>query len=205
MTQAVNGTTGRMTFLEELREQRWDDHRCCHHSRANQALHLLSALCFLATCALILVWEPIAAVLLGGFGAMVSRQVGCFLFEPKGCDAVDHASHEHKERIKVCDDLRSKVVLLSIWGITPLILGFSPSFLGLFEPRPGIAGNLHNLSVIWIVLGAIAVALRTLWLCVTRGLQTGLVWCTRILTDPFHDLTRRAPLPAIRTSACTPP
>ena len=33
-------------FLEELRQQRWDDHRYCHHSRINQSLHLLSAVNF---------------------------------------------------------------------------------------------------------------------------------------------------------------
>ncbi len=30
-------------FLTHLREQRWDDHRYYHHSRVNQALHLVSA------------------------------------------------------------------------------------------------------------------------------------------------------------------
>ena len=35
------------TFLQELHAQRWDDHRYYHHSRANQALHLVSAISFL--------------------------------------------------------------------------------------------------------------------------------------------------------------
>jgi len=30
-------------FLEELRQQRWDDHRFYHQSRVNQTLHLFSA------------------------------------------------------------------------------------------------------------------------------------------------------------------
>ena len=30
------------SFLEALRIQRWDDHRYYHHSRINQALHLLN-------------------------------------------------------------------------------------------------------------------------------------------------------------------
>ena len=35
---------GRMaTFLQELNEQRLDDHRFYHHSRVNQTLHLISA------------------------------------------------------------------------------------------------------------------------------------------------------------------
>ena len=35
------------SFLEELRTQRWDDHRYYHHSRINQSLHLVSAISFL--------------------------------------------------------------------------------------------------------------------------------------------------------------
>ena len=33
-------------FREALQEQRWDDHRYYHHSRINQALHLVSAISF---------------------------------------------------------------------------------------------------------------------------------------------------------------
>ena len=52
------------SFLEELREQRWDDHRYYHHSRINQSLHLLSATCFI-TCYLLLFINPGLAALLG--------------------------------------------------------------------------------------------------------------------------------------------
>ena len=34
-------------FLQELRTQRWDDHRYYHHSRINQSLHFVSAVSFL--------------------------------------------------------------------------------------------------------------------------------------------------------------
>ena len=34
-------------FWAELRTQRWDDHRFYHHSRINQSLHLLSAISFI--------------------------------------------------------------------------------------------------------------------------------------------------------------
>ena len=34
-------------YLEQLRIQRWDDHRYYHHSRINQSLHFVSALSFL--------------------------------------------------------------------------------------------------------------------------------------------------------------
>ena len=34
-------------FREQLRTQRWDDHRYYHHSRINQSLHFVSAASFL--------------------------------------------------------------------------------------------------------------------------------------------------------------
>jgi hypothetical protein len=69
-------------FFDELRTQRWDDHRYYHHSRINQALHLLSAISF--TMAYVLVFtNPVAAVLLAWLVGMTSRQAGHFFFEPK--------------------------------------------------------------------------------------------------------------------------
>ena len=41
---------------------------------------------------------------------------------------------------------------------------------------------------------------RTVHLFYLKDVQTGLVWCTKILTDPFHDvkLYHKAPLYLIR-------
>jgi hypothetical protein len=36
-------------FLQDLKTQRWDDHRYYHHSRINQSLHLVSALSFVCS------------------------------------------------------------------------------------------------------------------------------------------------------------
>ena len=120
-------------FLEALRTQRWDDHRYYHHSRINQSLHLVSALSFLWAYVMIFK-DPAVAALAGWLVAMVTRQVGHFFFEPKGYDKVNHATHEHKEDIKVGYNLQRKVVLLAIWALSPLSLYFSPSFFGLFAP-----------------------------------------------------------------------
>ena len=106
-------------FFEALRVQRWDDHRYYHHSRINQALHLVSAISFL--CSYILVFtNPVAAALLGWLVAMTTRQAGHFFFEPQGYDAVNQATHEHKEEIKVGYNLQRKVVLMAIWALSPL-------------------------------------------------------------------------------------
>ena len=60
-----------MTFSEALAEQRWDDHRYYHHNRINQALHLVSALSFIAAYVLLFV-DPFAAVMLAWLVAMPS-------------------------------------------------------------------------------------------------------------------------------------
>jgi hypothetical protein len=113
-------------FLETLRIQRWDDHRYYHHSRINQSLHLVSALSFLTAYGLIFK-NPAASALIGWLVAMVSRQAGHFFFEPKGYDQVNHATHEHKEDIKVGYNLRRKIVLLTIWALSPALLWWNPT------------------------------------------------------------------------------
>src|SRR5262249_151194 len=102
-----------MTFLNALSEQRWDDHRYYHHSRINQSLHFGRGLTFIGAYALIFV-KPAAAVMLGWLVAMPSRQIGHFFFEPKGYDEANHATHQHKEDIKVGYNLRRKAVLMSV-------------------------------------------------------------------------------------------
>jgi hypothetical protein len=125
----------KMGFWEELGEQRWDDHRYYHHNRINQSLHLFSAGCFLASYALLFV-SPTAAALVGWLLAMVSRQIGHFFFEPKDYDYANQTTHEHKEEIKVGYNLHRKVILLSIWAVSPLILYVEPNLLGLWAPWP---------------------------------------------------------------------
>jgi len=173
-------------FLEALRVQRWDDHRFYHHSRINQSLHLLSALSFL--CAYVLVFaDLVTATLIGWLAAMVSRQIGHFFFEPRDYDEVNHASHEYKESIKVGYNLRRKIVLLGVWALSTVALYFDPTLFGLFAPA-GQAGFVHNLGIVWLAVGVGGLMFRTFHLFYLKDVQTGLVWFTKILTDPFHDL-----------------
>jgi hypothetical protein len=192
-------------FLDELRQQRWDDHRFYHHSRINQSLHLLSALSFL-TAYLLLAISPSVAALIGWILAMCSRQVGHFFFEPKGYDEVNHATNEHKEEIKVGYNLRRKIVLLSIWALSPIALYLDPRLLGLLEPHRDWSGFVQNLSMVWLALGCAGLLFRTVQLFFIRDVQTGLVWCTKILTDPFHDLTlyHKSPLHLLRGQMIDP-
>ena len=176
-----------MKFLEELKLQRWDDHRYYHQSRINQSLHLLSAMSFLGAYTLLFI-NPVLAAFLGWIVAMVVRQVGHFFFEPKDYDVVNQTTHEHKESIKVGYNLHRKVVLLSIWGLSPVALYYYPTLFGLFDPYTDLSGYLNNLGMIWLALGFAALLFRTVHLFFIKDVQAGLVWFTKILTDPFHDI-----------------
>jgi len=186
-------------FIDELKKQRWDDHRYYHHSRINQTLHLVSALSFLSAYVALLTGHAAAAALIGWLLAMWSRQVGHFFFEPKGYDAVNGATHEYKEEIKVGYNLHRKVVLLALWGLTPFFLLLDPTLFGTF-PRSSGAQFWTHLSEVWLVLGLGALLFRTVQLFFKRDVLTGLAWFTKILTDPFHDikLYHRAPLYLLR-------
>ena len=192
-------------FLQALRTQRWDDHRYYHHSRINQSLHLVSAMSFLSAYFLLFT-DPAAAALVGWLVSMVSRQVGHFFFEPKDYDKVNHATHEYKEQIKVGYNLRRKVVLLTIWACSPIALYFDPTLFGIFEPHVSPADFVHHMAQIWLTIGLGGLLFRTLHLFFLKDVQTGLVWITKIVTDPFHDikLYHKAPLYLLRGELIDP-
>jgi len=193
------------SFLEALRSQRWDDHRYYHHSRINQSLHFVSALSFLFSYVMIF-RDPAISALAGWLVAMTTRQSGHFFFEPKDYDVVNHASHEYKERIKVGYNLRRKVVLMTIWALSPLPLYFNPTFFGIFTPSANKTDFIRHVGEIWLAVGIGGVLFRTVHLFVIKDVQTGLVWATKILTDPFHDikLYHKAPLALLRGELIDP-
>jgi hypothetical protein len=192
-------------FLAELRTQRWDDHRYYHHSRVNQSLHFLSAISFLVAYVMMFK-DPVVAALIGWLVAMVSRQSGHFFFEPKGYDEVNQATHEHKEAIKVGYNLRRKVILHAVWILVPFALWLNPTLLGIFPPRTGAAAFLRHVGEVWLFVGIGALLFRTVQLFFLRDVQTGLVWLTKIITDPFNDvkLYCRAPLYLMRGELIEP-
>ncbi len=71
------------SFWQALQTQRWDDHRYYHHSRINQSLHLVSALSFLASYAV--VWKsPTLAAMLGWLVAHGESSVGSLFLRTQG-------------------------------------------------------------------------------------------------------------------------
>jgi len=192
-------------FLAALRTQRWDDHRYYHHSRINQSLHFVSAISFLFSYVMIFK-DPALSALAGWLVSMTSRQAGHFFFEPKTYDNVNHATHEYKEEIKVGYNLRRKVVLMAIWALSPIVLYFDPTLFGIFAPAAGKMDFVRQVAEMWLVIGIGGVLFRAVQLFVIKDVQTGLVWATKILSDPFHDikLYHQAPLALLRGELIDP-
>ena len=192
-------------IFEQLKTQRWDDHRYYHHSRINQSLHLLSALSFVTSYALLFV-NPAWAALLAWTVSMTSRQAGHFFFEPRGYDHVNQASDEYKEEIKIGYNIRRKIVLLAIWALMPVVLWLEPSLFGLIVPANGLMEFLNDVGLSWLALGVAGLLFRVLQLWVQKDLMTGLVWALKIVTDPFHDimLYYKAPLALLRGEMIDP-
>ena len=192
-------------IFDELKTQRWDDHRYYHHSRINQSLHLVSALSFVTSYALLFV-NPAWAALLAWTVSMTSRQAGHFFFEPRGYDHVNQATDEHKEEIKIGYNIRRKIVLLAIWALVPVVLWLDASLFGLIVPANGLMEFLNDVGLAWLALGVAGLLFRVLQLWIQKDLMTGLVWALKIVTDPFHDimLYYKAPLALLRGEMIDP-
>lgn len=174
-------------FFSTLKTQRWDDHRYYHHSRINQSLHLVSAFSFLWAYVTAFT-DPVLASLIAWGIAMTSRQIGHFFFEPKSYDVVNQATHDHKEAIKVGYNLRRKAVLTALWALVPVVLYLQPTLLGTIQAAEGIEQFARQVGFAWLVIGLGGLLFRTVHLFFIQDVRTGLVWMTKILTDPFHDI-----------------
>jgi hypothetical protein len=192
-------------FLHALKVQRWDDHRYYHQSRINQTLHFVSAISFLIAYIMLFI-NPSYAAIIGWLVSMATRQSGHFFFEPLGYDHVNQATNEHKEAIKVGYNLNRKIILISVWALAPLSLFVDPTMLGIFAPATDKTSLINQVGLIWLSLGISGLLFRTVHLFFIRDVQTGLVWMTKILTDPFHDLVLyyKAPLYLLRGELIDP-
>jgi len=186
-------------YLKTLATQRWDDHRFYHQSRINQTLHLISACSFLVAYVLLFI-DPAMAALVGWGVSMVTRQSGHFFFEPRGFDQLNQVTDEYKEEVKVGFNMRRKSVLLAVWAAIPLVLWLQPSLFGLIEPASGVSGWLHDVGMAWLALALAGIAFRVLQLSLQGRPLEGVIWVTKILTDPFHDIALywRSPLALLR-------
>jgi hypothetical protein len=151
-------------------------------------------------------FDPMMSALIGWLVSMTSRQAGHFFFEPRDYDHINDVTHEHKEEIKVGYNLRRKVVLMTIWALSPVVLYVDPTLFGLFTPWVTPADFMRQVAKIWLAVGVGGLLFRTVHLFFIRDVETGLVWMTKILTDPFNDfqLYRKAPLALLRGELIDP-
>ena len=66
------------------------------------------------------------------------------------------------------------------------LVWLNPTFFGVFAPASG--GFVRHVGEIWLFVGIGALLFRTIHLFFLRDVQTGLVWLTKIITDPFNDV-----------------
>ena len=184
-----------MTILETLREQRWDDHRYYHHSRINQFLHLLSALSFIVAYVYLFV-DPVISAYIAWLFSMTTRQAGHFFFEPKDYDTYNQATQDYKEEIKVGYNLKRKRVLIACWLAVPVLAYFDAALFNFVMPDAAPDTLIDRIGWGWLWLGLAAVVFRMIQLTAIQSRRVALVWCIKILTDPFHDavIYRKSPI-----------
>jgi hypothetical protein len=191
-------------FMAMLRTQRFDDYRYYHQSRINQTLHLISAVIFLGCYALLFSDAALAGLV--GWLAMLTRQIGHFFFEPNGYDALNNATNEYKEDIKIGYNQRRKIVLLIVWGMAPVTLFCFPTLFGIFSPPAGRFDFIRHAGAVWLAIGIGGGLFRMIELLITKDVETGLVWVTKVLTDPFHNIALyyKSPLALMRGELIDP-
>jgi hypothetical protein len=194
-----------MTILETLREQRWDDHRYYHHSRINQFLHLLSALSFIVAYVYLFI-DPVISAYIAWLFAMTTRQAGHFFFEPKDYDTYNQATQDHKEAIKIGYNLKRKRVLIACWLAVPLLAYFDAALFNFVMPDAAPDTLIDRIGWGWLWLGLAAVVFRMIQLTAIQSRRVALVWCIKILTDPFHDavIYRKSPIYLLRGQLIDP-
>jgi hypothetical protein len=192
-------------ILETLRVQRWDDHRYYHHSRINQFLHLISALSFIVAYAYLFI-DPVISAYIAWLFSMTTRQAGHFFFEPKDYDTYNQATQDHKEAIKIGYNLKRKRVLIACWLAVPVLAYFDAALFNFVMPDAAPDTLIDRIGWGWLWLGLAAVVFRMIQLTAIQSRKVALVWCLKILTDPFHDavIYRKSPLYLMRGQLIDP-
>src|SRR5262249_43991785 len=91
--------------------------------------------------------------------------------------------------IKVGYNLRRKVVLMSIWALSPILLYLDPTLFGVFTPHADTAEFVRHVAQIWLVIAVGGLIFRTIHLFFIQYVTSGLAWATQSLTGPSHAMT----------------
>ena len=89
---------------------------------------------------------------------------------------------------------------MSLWAAIPVTLVLTPTLFGALPEPDGWMTTLRRTGTSWLFLGVGAIVFRSVQLFFQRDIETGLVWATKIVTDPFSDfkLYRHAPARLLR-------
>ena len=95
---------------------------------------------------------------------------------------------------------------MSIWAAAPVVLYLQPTLFGLLSPWTTAMDFARETAKLWLVIGIGGLVFRTVQLFFIRDVETGLVWMTKIITDPFNDFMqyRSAPLALLRGELIDP-
>ena len=147
--------------------------------------------------------DPALAALIGWLVSMTHPAGRSFLLRAEGL----RPRQSGDPRVQGGDQGRlqsaaARSCCMTIWALSPLVLYLDPTLFGLFEPCD-LAGGFHAPGCQGLAGGrASAACCSAPSTCSSSATcETGLVWMTKILTDPFHDirLYYKAPLlPAAR-------
>jgi len=90
--------------------------------------------------------------------------------------------------------------------LSPLVLYVDPTLFGMFTPWATPAAFMRQVAKIWLTIGIGGLLFRTIHLFFIRDIETGLVWMTKIVTDPFSDLKLyyKAPLALMKGELIDP-
>jgi hypothetical protein len=95
---------------------------------------------------------------------------------------------------------------MTIWALAPVVLYVDPTLFGVLTPWATPAEFVRDVAKLWLAVGIGGLLFRTVHLFFIRDVETGLVWMTKILTDPFNDfkLYHKAPLALLRGELIDP-
>ena len=69
-----------------------------------------------------------------------------------------------------------------------MLVALKPDLWGMAAPYTRFAAYLHQVGWLWLGIGAGGLLFRTVHLFFIADVRTGLVWASKIVTDPLHDI-----------------
>ena len=178
------------SFYSEVMRRKHDDHVASHSHPLNQLFHILSSSVFIYCY--FLIFTDLTTAVTFSLAALFVRQLGHAVIEPPCHD---------KEELLLGYNTRNKTIIVSSYGLIPLINMFNASawtFGGLMEQLPTIAEQWFGLTLV-VIVGRVA------YLMWQHDFRISMVWFVKLVTDPFTDLMAYTPRSLREVQAFLPP